>query len=89
MQSNPSFSSKEATKTIQDQIIAKLRELPEPLVQEVSDFIDFLRVKQDSQRWQWWTLFNETLNLSELDFSDYRTNLGTYEDRLARGEIQW
>jgi hypothetical protein len=33
--------------------------------------------------------FNEALDLSESDFSDYLTNLESYEERLARGEIQW
>ena len=32
--------------TIHDLTIAKIQQLPEPLAQEVSDFIDFLLVKQ-------------------------------------------
>jgi len=32
--------------TIRETTIAKLQQLPEPLLQEVSDFIDFLRDKQ-------------------------------------------
>jgi Protein of unknown function (DUF2281) len=75
--------------TVHERTIAKIQQLPESLAQEVSDFIDFLLVKQDSQRWQLWTLFNETLGLPESDFSDYLASLETYEDRLARGEIQW
>jgi hypothetical protein len=75
--------------TVHERTIAKIQQLPESLAQEVSDFIDFLLVKQDNRRWQLWTLFNETLDLSESDFSDYLVNLETYEDRLAREEIQW
>ncbi len=69
--------------------INKIQHLPEPLIKEVSDFIDFIFVKQDEKRWQQWNQFSETLDLSESDFSDYLANLETYEERLARGEIQW
>jgi hypothetical protein len=54
-------------------IVVKLRKLPEPLIQEVNDFIDFLLTRREV----------------ESDFSDYLSNLENYEDRLARGEIQW
>lgn len=47
--------------TVYEVTAAKIRELPEPLIQEVSDFIDFLQIKSDSTRWQLWILFNETL----------------------------
>jgi hypothetical protein len=75
--------------TVQEHTIAKIRQLPEPLVHEVNDFIDFLLVKQDRQRWQLWTHFSETLSLSDADFADYLANLEAYEDQLARGEIRW
>ena len=74
---------------VQEEIITKLQQLPEPLIKEVSDFIDFLLVKQDMQRWQLWTHYSETKGLAESDFSDYLHNLEAYEDRLARGEIHW
>ena len=57
-------------------IVVKLRKLPEPLVQEVNDFVDFLLVRHDAM-------------LAESDFSDYLPNLEAYEERLARGEIKW
>ncbi len=82
-------TEKEWIMTVHEQTIAKIRQLPEPLVQEVSDFIDFLLVKHDNRRWRLWTHLSESLSLSESDFSDYLVNLETYEDRLARGEIQW
>ena len=72
-----------------DITIAKLEQLPESLVQEVSDFIDFLLMKNDRTRWQLWTHFTESLEVVETDFADYLSNLEDYEDRLARGEIQW
>lgn len=75
--------------TVHERTIAKIQQLPGSLAQEVSDFIDFLLVKQDDRCWQLCTLFNEILDLSESNFSDYLVNLETYEDRLARGEIQW
>ena len=68
---------------------AKIRELPEPLIQEVSDFIDFLQMKSDSTRWQLWILFNEALEIAESDFTDYLPNLEDYENCLAREEIKW
>ena len=75
--------------TIHQETIAKIRELPEPLIQEVSDFIDFLQMKQDDTRYQLWMLFKEVLETTESDFGDYLSNLRAYEDRLARGEIKW
>jgi hypothetical protein len=63
--------------------------LPEPLIKELNDFIDFMIVRQDLKRWQQWNHFSESLALSESDFSDYLANLESYEERLARGEIQW
>jgi hypothetical protein len=75
--------------TVHDVTIAKVRQLPEPLVQEVIDFVDFLLVKRDSARWQLWTQFNEALEIADSDLSDYLANLEAYEDCLARGEIQW
>ena len=70
--------------TIHEQTISKVQQLPEPLAQEVSDFIDFLLVKQDQTRWELWTHFSETLALAEADFADYLPNLEVYEERLAR-----
>ncbi|MGB2727173.1 MAG: hypothetical protein WBC40_11350 [Halobacteriota archaeon] len=75
--------------TVYEVTAAKIRELPEPLIQEVGDFIDFLQIKSDSTRWQLWMLFNEALEIAESDFTDYLSNLKDYENRLARGEIKW
>jgi hypothetical protein len=75
--------------TVYDTAVVKIRQLPESLIQEVSDFIDFLLMRQDSTRWQLWNQFAEALALSEAGLSDYLSDLEDYESRLARGEIQW
>ena len=75
--------------TVHDATIARIQQLPESLVQEVSDFVDFLLMKRDRARWQLWVHFAEALEMAESDFADYLSNLEDYEDRLARGEIQW
>ncbi len=64
---------------VHEQTIAKIRQLPEPLVQEVNDFVEFLLMKYNK----------ELLEIAESDVSDYLTGLEEYEERLARGEIQW
>ena len=75
--------------TVYERTVAKMQQLPEPLLQEVSDFIDFLLVKHDRTQWESWTRFREALDLAEADFSDYLRNLETYEESLARGDIRW
>jgi hypothetical protein len=79
----------EEAMTIHDLTIAKIQQLPEPLAQEVSDFIDFLLVKQDPMQWERWLYFREALDLAELGLSDYLPNLEAYEERLADREIRW
>lgn len=59
---------------LQEETIAKIRQMPESLVKEVNDFIDFLIMKHKN---------------NNSDFSEYLSNLEDYEERLARGEIQW
>ena len=63
--------------TVYDVTMDKIRQLPEPLVQEVSDFMDFLLMRHDSTCWQLWTQFAEALGLAESDFSDYLPNLSS------------
>ncbi|GAB4189710.1 MAG: hypothetical protein Fur006_31240 [Coleofasciculaceae cyanobacterium] len=72
-----------------EESIAKIRQLPEPLVQQVNDYIEFLLMKNDRKRAALWILFNEALETAVSDFADYLPNLEDYEERLARGEIQW
>ncbi|QIR38026.1 DUF2281 domain-containing protein [Tolypothrix sp. PCC 7910] len=75
--------------TVHDETIAKIRLLPDSLVQEVSDFIDFLVWKYGNKDTSSWLQSREALDLLESDFSDYLSNLEDYENRLARGEIKW
>lgn len=75
--------------TVYETTISKIQQLPEPLVQEVNDFIDFLLVKQDRDHWQLWTHFRGTAEMAESGFSEYLADLEAYEDRLSRGEIRW
>jgi hypothetical protein len=73
---------------IQTQTISKIGQMPEALVREVNDYIDFLL---------WRDRHNQLTNLDSLDstemvesdFSDYLSNLEEYETRLANGEIKW
>ena len=74
--------------SVRDETIAKIHQLPEPLVQQVNDFVDFL-MKDDRYEVNLWSQFIEGRELAELNFSDYLQNLEAYEERLARGEIQW
>jgi hypothetical protein len=75
--------------TVYDMTMDKIRQLPESLIQEVSDFIDFLLMKRDNIRWQLWIQFSEGLEIAESDMADYLLNLEDYENRLVRGEVQW
>ncbi len=75
--------------SVHEQALARIRQLPEPLVQEVVDFIDFLVFKQDEGRLQMLSQLNEAQELAESDVGDYARGLADYEDRLARGEIRW
>jgi len=66
------------TKTIQKIII-----LPNHLLDEVNDFIDFLIKKHDIDHFQ----IEDCL--VEQDMGEYLENLNNYEDMLQQGKIQW
>ena len=72
---------------VRDETIAKISELPEEIVQEVNDFIDFLLMRRDRLLVR--TQVDLTDIVAESDFSDYLSNLEEYEEKLAKGEIQW
>ena len=61
--------------TTQQITISKIQQLPELLVEEVGDFVDFLLMKRDNTRWQMWPNFVETSKLTDSDFVDYLSNL--------------
>ncbi|MBI5603223.1 MAG: hypothetical protein HY879_07695 [Deltaproteobacteria bacterium] len=75
--------------TLYEETVTKLRQMPEGLIEEVNDFINFILMRHDSNRWQLWNQFSEGLGIAEIDFPDYLSNLQDYEDRLALGEIKW
>lgn len=75
--------------TIYEEAIAKIQELPESMVSEINDFIDFLMIQRNSYKQELWQQFRESLDLAKADFSDYLSNLEDYETRLAKGEIKW
>jgi hypothetical protein len=75
--------------TVYEATMSKIYSLPEPVVREINDFIDFLQTRNDVARWQMWVQFSEGIGLAEGGMTDYLVNLQDYESRLARGEIQW
>jgi len=75
--------------TIQEVAIGKVRQLPDPLAQEVNDFIDFLLIKQDASRSQLLSWLTESSALVETGMGEYLQDLEDYEERLARGGVQW
>lgn len=75
--------------TIHEETIAKIQQLPESVVVEINDYIDFLLIKRNTYKNELWQQFRETLEIAELDLSDYLSNLEDYETRLANGEIHW
>ncbi|MBE9054922.1 DUF2281 domain-containing protein [Sphaerospermopsis sp. LEGE 08334] len=58
-----------------NKIIDQIRQMPDSLVQEVSDFIDFLLIKHSGNQWELWLEFKESLDIEEYDFSAYLSNL--------------
>ena len=50
--------------TIYETIIAKIRDLPEELVHEVSDFVELLQVRQDCNHSELLTYFKEILDIT-------------------------
>ena len=75
--------------SVYDETISKIRQLPESLIQEVNDFVNFLLLTSNTTSAELETHLPETIEVAESDFSDYLRNLEDYEERLARGEIQW
>ena len=73
---------------IQTQTISKIGQMPEALVQEVNDYIDFL-LWRDRHNRSASTPSLDSNEMVESDFADYLSNLEEYETRLANGEIKW
>jgi hypothetical protein len=75
--------------SLREATITKIEQMPEPLVQEVHDFAEFLLLRSNQEQWRTWQEFRSETNIAESDMTDYLANLEDYEERLARGEIQW
>jgi hypothetical protein len=73
---------------IQTQTISKIGQMPEALVREVNDYIDFLLWRDRHNKLTSTTSLDST-EMVESDFADYLSNLEEYETRLANGEIKW
>jgi hypothetical protein len=73
---------------IQTQTISKIGQMPEALVREVNDYIDFL-LWRDRHNQSTSLASLDSTEMIESDFTDYLSNLEEYETRLANGEIKW
>jgi hypothetical protein len=73
---------------IQIQTISKIGQMPEALVREVNDYIDFL-LWRDRHNRSTSDISLASTDLVKSDFSDYLSNLEEYESQLANGEIKW
>lgn len=74
---------------VKERVIEKLQILPEDIVRELDDFIDFLKIKRKKDEEQWSWLSRGVDKIEECDFKDYLDGLTSYEDMLAKGEIRW
>ena len=72
-----------------EKLADKVLQLPDALVAEVSDFVDFLLSKKRSSYNFDWLQRTNLSRLAESDLSDYLSGLEDYESRLERGEITW
>ena len=67
----------------------KIGILPEDILREVDDFIDFLEIKRKNEESKWGWLLRGVDKIEESDFKDYLDGLTNYENMLAKGEIKW
>lgn len=72
-----------------ERVIEKVRALPENILKEVNDFIDFLEIKRKKGKNEWTWLARDTDKIEESDFKSYSDELRSYEDMLAKGKIKW
>ncbi len=71
------------------QIIEKIRTLPDDILREVSDYIDFLETKRKGKENEWQWLVKDADKIGEADFYNYLEGLTNYENMLAQGKIKW
>ena len=74
---------------IKQQVIEKIRVLPEDILNEINDFIDFLATKRKVRKGEWAWLVKDVEKIYDTDLSDYLEGLTNYENMLASGKIKW
>ena len=65
----------------------KLQSLPENLLNEVNDYVDFLLMR-NKEKHENKTPSNSE-HLTESGMNDYLNNLEEYEELLSQGKIKW
>jgi len=81
--------SLEVNMLTREHVRKKIEILPEDILREVDDFIDFLEIKRKDGENKWAWLSRGVDKIEESDFKDYLDGLTNYEDMLAKGEIKW
>jgi len=61
-----------------EQLIDKIKSLPEDKLDEIADFVEFIETKEKCQS-----------ALAEYGMGEYLNQLSSYEDMLAAGKIEW
>jgi hypothetical protein len=61
-----------------EQLIDKIKSLPEDKLDEIADFVEFVETKGKGQS-----------ALAEYGMGDYLNQLSAYEEMLAAGKIKW
>lgn len=72
-----------------EHIIEKVKVLPNDILIEVDDFIDFLQRKKSNVKYDWNWLSSEGNRVEDSGMSDYLDGLTKYEEMLAKKEILW
>jgi len=63
---------------IRENLIEKIKSLPENRLEEIANFVEFLETKGKGQS-----------ELAEYGMGDYLNQLSAYEEMLAAGKIKW
>jgi hypothetical protein len=61
-----------------EQLIDKIKSLPDDKLDEIADFVEFMETKGKAQS-----------ALAEYGMGDYLSQLSAYEEMLAAGKIKW
>jgi hypothetical protein len=61
-----------------EQLIDKIKSLPDDKLDEIADFVEFMETKGKAQS-----------ALAEYGMDDYLNQLSAYEEMLAAGKIKW